>query len=155
MTQMGADRRGSGLTAKNAENAEKSGSERAGVNYDMMITAATGLGAALGGCGLSWWMIKGEYLELRAEVKRLRECELAEVKTRVGKIEDKCKAEVNAATLDSLKPTLLRIEDNQMQMGKDIATIKQWEGWISDVRAEGRRIDERLRQHLEARSHGG
>lgn len=124
---------------------------------DMIITAGIGAFSSIGGAGVAWWMLKNEYLDLRREVKDLRDRELVNLIHRVGKIEDGCKAETHAQQINDMKPALARIEGKVDSTSKEISELngklESWEGWIGDVRKESRDTKDRLIDHLS--DHGG
>lgn len=85
---------------------------------------------------------------------------MEELKARVTHIERNCRAETNAQAIEGMKPVLARIEGKVDSAAKDIAsveaTMKNWEGWIADVRKEERETGDRLFKHLtDSAVHGG
>lgn len=128
---------------------------------------AIGFGSGGGGVAFMWWMLKDSVQTLKAtvtaqgnEIRELRDKEIAKISARVAKIEDGCRAEVNAQAIDTMRPALARIESKVDETAKEISnirgTMKSWEGWIGDVRKEERETGDRLIKHMtDNHAHGG
>lgn len=112
---------------------------------DVIVTAVIGAISSVGGAGMAWWMLKNEYLDLRREVKDLRDRELAAIAGRVERIETRCTAETNTQAIDSMKPTLARIED---KIGVFTAAVAALQAEQKNTHEYVSHVDGELSSHL-------